>query len=66
MGGYQGRYDTTDYGNYGAGAGAGAASSGAGDPFRDDLALSHDHGGYAGPGAEGGRVPFPRADYGRT
>ncbi|KAL8854137.1 MAG: hypothetical protein Q9221_001059 [Calogaya cf. arnoldii] len=56
-----GRYDTS----YGHGAGAGAA--GAGDPFRDDLALSHDHGGYAGgEGAgAGGRVAFPHADYGR-
>ena len=32
-----------------------------GDPFRDDLALSHDHGGYANPP----RVDFPEADYHR-
>ncbi|KAI4267535.1 MAG: hypothetical protein L6R38_008216 [Xanthoria sp. 2 TBL-2021] len=58
--GFQGRYDTTGYGNHGAGA------AGAGDPFRDDLALSHDHGGYAGAEGAGGRVAFPHADYGRT
>ncbi|KAL9605510.1 MAG: hypothetical protein Q9204_009494 [Flavoplaca sp. TL-2023a] len=60
--GYQGRYDADGYGG-------GAAAAGAGDPFRDDLALSHDHGGYAGgSGGENGsgRVDFPRADYGRT
>lgn len=33
----------------------------AGDPFRDDLALSHDHGGYVG----GNRVNFPDAEYHR-
>ena len=31
------------------------------DPFHEDLALSHDHGGYA----SGGRVSFPAADYSR-
>lgn len=33
----------------------------AGDPFRDDLALSHDHGGYGG----GSHLGFPEADYHR-
>ena len=33
----------------------------AGDPFRDDLGLSHEHGGYD----SGGIVPFPSADYHR-
>lgn len=33
----------------------------AGDPFRDDLALSHDHGGYGG----GNHLGFPEADYHR-
>ncbi|KAI4268435.1 MAG: hypothetical protein LQ337_007843 [Flavoplaca oasis] len=61
--GYQGRYDASGYG------GAADGQGGAGDPFRDDLALSHDHGGYAGGSGGGtgsGRVDFPRADYGRT
>jgi len=34
-----------------------------GDPFRDGLGLSHDHGGYAGAGR--GRVDFPEGAYGR-
>ena len=59
--GYQGRYDAGGYGGA-QGQSAGAA----GDPFRDDVALSHDHGGYAGGGSGSGRVDFPRADYGRT
>ena len=33
----------------------------AGDPFSDDLALSHDHGGYGG----GGHVGFPEGNYHR-
>ncbi|KAI4103407.1 MAG: hypothetical protein L6R37_003846 [Teloschistes peruensis] len=50
-----GRYDRPD--DVGAG----------GDPFADDLAMSHDHGGYGKPGAvAGGRVEFPQGDYGRT
>lgn len=36
--------------------------SDAGDPFRDDLALSHDQSGYAG---RSGRVNFPEAEYHR-
>ncbi|KAL8677626.1 MAG: hypothetical protein Q9186_005961 [Xanthomendoza sp. 1 TL-2023] len=55
--GYRGRYDPSPNRHGGRGEG--------GDPFRDDLALSHDHGGYASGGA-GGRVDFPSADYGRT
>ncbi|KAL8812145.1 MAG: hypothetical protein Q9200_001262 [Gallowayella weberi] len=55
--GYRGRYNPSPNRHGGSGEG--------GDPFRDDLALSHDHGGYAGRGA-GGRVDFPSADYGRT
>lgn len=40
----------------------------AGDPFRDDLALSHEYGGYGagGGGGSGGRVDFPEGDYHRT
>ncbi|KAL8725428.1 MAG: hypothetical protein Q9166_007360 [cf. Caloplaca sp. 2 TL-2023] len=58
--GYQGRYDPNPHGPETVGHGQ------AGDPFRDDLALSHDHGGYAGGAGAGGRVDFPHADYGRT
>ncbi|KAL8771431.1 MAG: hypothetical protein Q9209_003099 [Squamulea sp. 1 TL-2023] len=54
--GYRSRYDPNPQ-----------AGPQGGDPFRDDLALSHDHGGYgSGPKVEGGRVDFPHADYGRT
>ncbi|KAL8700851.1 MAG: hypothetical protein Q9201_005221 [Fulgogasparrea decipioides] len=56
--GYHGRYDRPE--EIGQGLGQGQA----GDPFGDDLALSHDHGGYAGRG--GGRVDFPQGDYHRT
>ncbi|KAL9016083.1 MAG: hypothetical protein Q9185_006550 [Variospora sp. 1 TL-2023] len=48
--GYRGRYQA---------GGAGEA----GDPFRDDLALSHGYGG--GSGAGEGRVDFPEGDYHR-
>ncbi len=69
-------YDTGDTSYHGAGGvGAGGAGgaygrpaelqggAGAGDPFRDGLALSHDHGGYAGGG--GSRLDFPEGNYGR-
>ncbi len=64
-------YDTGDTSYHGAGgAGAGGAygrpaelQGGAGDPFRDDLALSHDHGGYAAGGES--RLAFPEGNYGR-
>lgn len=51
------------YGNSGGGE--------AGDPFRDDLALSHEFGGYEGGagrpgGSASGRVDFPEGDYHRT
>ncbi|KAL8995400.1 MAG: hypothetical protein Q9188_006825 [Gyalolechia gomerana] len=51
------------YGNSGGGE--------AGDPFRDDLALSHEFGGYGGGagrpgGSASGRVDFPEGDYHRT
>ena len=36
-----------------------ALHAGAGDPFRDDLALSHEQGGYAGAG---GRINIPDAN----
>lgn len=51
--------------------GGGGAGGEAGDPFRDDLALSHEYGGY-GAGGYGrrnsgtGRVDFPEGNYGRT
>ena len=67
-------YGSSDTSYHGAAGGAGASGGAyarppaelqgaAGDPFRDDLALSHDHGGYAAGGRS--RVDFPEADYQR-
>ena len=55
-GGRQDDYDTS----YHAG-GAYDSHHTPGDPFNEDLTLSHDHGGFA----SGGRVGFPEADYTR-
>ena len=47
---------------------AGSSLNVAGDPFRDDLALSHDHGEYGSgsAGGGGGRVDFPSGNYGNV
>ena len=50
--GYHGRYDPSPQRQQ---------QPQAGDPFRDDLAMGHDHGGRGN-----GRVDFPHADYDRT
>lgn len=70
------RYDTAYTGASGAWEGAGkpgnpfadvyaGRAEPAGNPFRDDVALSHEHGGYASGGGARGRVEFPDADYHR-
>ena len=71
-------YDTSYAGAGGVGQGAGKPGNPfvdvyagraelVGDSFRDDVALSHEHGGYAsgGGGGRSGRVEFPEADYHR-